>query len=217
MIQRFAKPGEVSGERLEGNDGGGDKWHLENTIYEHLALAISNIRLRELLLQQSTRDPLTGLFNRRYMEVSFTRELARAERKKAPLGVIMFDVDHFKRFNDTYGHMAGDMVLKRIAEITLHKTRKTDIVCRYGGEEFTIVMPEAALGDVVVRAEQLRISLEQADKLVVDGQELPPSTISLGVAVYPDHGAELADLLGKADEALYQAKKEGRNQVKVAG
>ncbi len=215
MIQRFAVGGKASTEAAEGGDYGG-KWHLENTIFEHVGLAISNTRLRESLVQQSIRDPLTRLFNRRYMEESFIRELARVERNKTPLGVIMFDVDHFKKFNDNYGHMAGDVVLKRIAEIAVNNMRKADIVCRYGGEEFIIIMPEASLLHVVEKAEKLREALAHADNLVVEGQELPTSTISLGVALYPDHGRDSAKLIEKADEALYKAKAGGRNRVEVA-
>ena len=181
-------------------------------VAEILALSLANFRLRETLQTQSTRDPLTGLFNRRYMEDSLERELYRAAREQGKLGVVMIDLDHFKAFNDRSGHVAGDEVLRDVAKLLGSSVRAEDIVCRYGGEEFTVLLPNAGLNEVKVRAETLR---EAAAALAVpDGQRV---TLSLGVAVYPDHGETAAALIGAADAALYQAKAGGRDRVVAAG
>jgi diguanylate cyclase (GGDEF)-like protein len=177
-------------------------------VAELLALSLANFRLRETLHAQSTRDPLTGLFNRRYMEDSLERELYRAAREDGTMGVIMADIDHFKVFNDRSGHVAGDVVLRSLAELLTSKVRAEDIVCRYGGEEFTILLPNAGLDETRVRAEMLREAT--AGLVLADGQHL---TLSLGVAAYPDHGATAAELISAADGALYAAKSGGRNQV----
>lgn len=189
---------------------------LALTAAEHIALALSNLNLREVLLQQSIRDPLTKLFNRRYMEETLTRETHRAKRNDTLLGLIMLDVDHFKQFNDTYGHEAGDAVLKNIAHFMKTHSRGEDIPCRYGGEEFTLILPGASLEDTRLRAEQMREGAH--DLRVVFGTEVLPSiTISLGVAVFPTHGSNGEAALQVADAALYKAKQNGRNRVEVAG
>jgi diguanylate cyclase (GGDEF)-like protein len=177
-------------------------------VAELLALSLANFRLRETLHAQSTRDPLTGLFNRRYMEDSLERELYRAAREQGTLGVVMIDLDHFKAFNDRSGHVAGDAVLRSLADLLASSVRAEDIVCRYGGEEFTILLPNAGRDEVTARAESIR---EATTTLVVpDGHRL---TISLGVSVYPDHGETAGALIGAADAALYEAKATGRDRV----
>ena len=136
---------------------------LARTVAEHAALALANLQLREILRTQSVRDPLTGLYNRRYLEESLDRELQRATRKKCSLGVMMLDVDHFKRFNDTFGHEAGDSVLKTLANLFRAQLRSSDIACRYGGEEFVMILPEASLEATRQRAEEIR----EAAKLAI--------------------------------------------------
>lgn len=185
------------------------------TLSEQLALALANLMLRDTLRQQSIRDPLTGLFNRRYLEESMQRELARAERKAAPLALIMLDVDQFKQFNDTFGHEAGDLVLREIGLSLKGYVRGGDIACRYGGEEFTVLMPETTLATAQQRAEKLREAVRRL-QLQQSGQMLGGITVSLGVAVFPEHGSTLEMLLRAADVALYEAKRAGRDQIVVA-
>jgi diguanylate cyclase (GGDEF)-like protein len=188
---------------------------LAKTLAEHAALALANLNLRETLRMQSVRDPLTGLYNRRYMEESLERELRRSTRKKSPVGVMMLDVDHFKRFNDSFGHEAGDSVLQTMANLLRTQIRGEDVVCRYGGEEFTLILPEASLEKTRERAEQLR----EAVKRVVSnfrGQSLEAVTLSIGVASFPENGNTGEALLRAADLALYQAKEQGRDRVMVA-
>ena len=171
--------------------------------------------MRETLEHQSIRDPLTGLFNRRYLEEFFTKEIIRAQRKQHEIGVIMIDIDHFKRFNDVYGHDAGDYVLQTVAQTLKQSVRGSDIACRYGGEELTLVLPELSLDQTYHRAEEIRVAIANLN-LSYKGQPLNSLTISLGVASFPLHGSTGPTLLRAADVALYHAKDAGRNQVIVA-
>lgn len=184
-------------------------------VTEQLSLILANLRLRETLKNQSIRDPQTGLFNRRYMEDSLDRELNRAERTGKPLVVAMLDLDHFKNLNDSFGHTAGDAVLREWSDLLKTKFRGSDIVCRYGGEEFVIILPEISLEKAYQRLDQLREDLRQ---LVVreDGQSISSVTVSIGIAHYPVHGRTNQSLLHTADQALYQAKELGRNCVVIA-
>jgi diguanylate cyclase (GGDEF)-like protein/PAS domain S-box-containing protein len=185
---------------------------LAVTVAEHVALALSNLKLRETLRQQAIRDPLTDLFNRRYMEESLEREVRRALRRESPLGVMMLDLDHFKRINDTFGHAAGDALLRALGALLLAHTRGEDIACRYGGEEFTLILPDSALEDTWKRAEQLREAVKQL-RIHHGGELLGAVTVSVGVASFPEHGAVPEALLRAADTALYQAKAEGRDRT----
>lgn len=199
-----------------GVDGGGEAANqLAVAVAEHLSLALANLRLRESLRMQSIRDPLTGLFNRRYMEESLERELRRAARRGHPVGVIMLDLDHFNQFNNTFGHQAGDALLQEFAQLVRVSIRAEDIACRYGGEEFTLIMPEASLDIVQKRAEQL-VERVQALRVQQNGQSLGTVSVSAGVAVYPEHGATVEAVLRAADKALYVAKDAGRCCVTVA-
>jgi diguanylate cyclase (GGDEF)-like protein len=182
---------------------------------DQVSLALANLHLREQLRHQSIRDPLTGLFNRRYLEVTLEREVRQATRHHRSVGIMMIDIDHFKRFNDSYSHAAGDMVIRVISAFLLSHTRGEDIACRYGGEEFTLILPEASLSDTVRRAEHLRCGVEQ---LVVEhhGQRLPGISISIGVAAFPNHGDRADTLINIADAALLRAKHTGRNRVVMA-
>src|SRR5881396_1344490 len=183
-------------------------------VAEHVALALSNLKLHETLRSQSIRDPLTGLFNRRFMEESLIREVLRAARNQGPLGVIMIDLDGFKSFNDTFGHDAGDTLLRELGFLLRNNIRAEDIACRYGGEEFTLVLPEATLEATLERAEQIREEIKRLKVLHRD-QDLGQVTVSLGVAVFPNHGTTGEALLRAADTALYRAKIDGRDRVAV--
>ncbi|MEO6023061.1 MAG: diguanylate cyclase [Burkholderiales bacterium] len=182
---------------------------------EQVALALGNLKLRETLRLQSIRDPLTGLFNRRYLEETLAREERRAVRAQTSIGIIVFDVDHFKRFNDSYGHDAGDAVLRALGSLLQTHVRDGDIACRYGGEEFVIALPGASLAITTERAEALRKLTEKLPALL-SGRSPGEITISLGAAAYPDHGMTWQEAIGAADKALYKAKHEGRNRVVVA-
>jgi diguanylate cyclase (GGDEF)-like protein len=185
---------------------------LANMFAEQVGLSIANLRLRKALRDQSIRDPLTGLFNRRYLEETLEREVRRAVRASQPLSVIMLDLDHFKKFNDTYGHEAGDMVLRETAASLTRSVRAEDIVCRYGGEEFVIILPTADLDSAHLRAERIRSSCRGLT-VVYQGRSVGIITASLGVAALPMHGSTPGQLLDAADAALYRAKEEGRDRV----
>jgi diguanylate cyclase (GGDEF)-like protein/PAS domain S-box-containing protein len=167
--------------------------------------------LQEQLREQAIRDPLTGLFNRRYLQETLDREIARASREKQPVGLIIMDIDNFKRINDAYGHRAGDKMLNEFGDLLTTSIRAEDIPCRYGGEEFVIVMPGASLQTAFERAEQIR---QKFDSLHVRYQQQDlHATISLGVAAYPTNGQNSEAVLIRADRALYRAKQSGRNRV----
>ncbi|MCC4601038.1 diguanylate cyclase [Xanthomonas melonis] len=183
---------------------------------EQLSLALSNLRLRESLRRQSIRDALTGLYNRRYLEESLSHELARCARRGLPLSVLMLDVDHFKQFNDSQGHAGGDLLLAAVGELLLTRLRAEDVACRYGGEEFTVILPEADGEEAMRVAEQIRGHV--AALAVSDGQRaLPRVTASIGVASFPVDGELGSSLIQKADAALYAAKRGGRNRVERHG
>ncbi|NJB68947.1 diguanylate cyclase (GGDEF)-like protein [Desulfobaculum xiamenense] len=184
-------------------------------VAEHVALTLSNLRLRESLREQSIRDPLTGLYNRRHMEESLVREFSRSERHGHSLSVILLDVDHFKRFNDTYGHELGDEVLRRLGETLRTLSRAEDIACRFGGEEFMLILPGATAGNAERRAEEIRSAVENRMKIRHGDQKLNV-TISLGVSEYPAHASSVDALIATSDAALYAAKEAGRNRVMLA-
>ena len=167
------------------------------------------------LTEQAMRDPLTHLFNRRHLVETLEREFARADREHTQIGLVMLDVDHFKRINDTYSHKAGDLVLQALGSLLLSQVRTSDFPCRYGGEEFLVVLPTASLDATVRRAEEWRATVENM-KVDIGGREISV-TISVGVAEYPLHGSTPGDILAWADSALYNAKKIGRNCVSSAG
>ena len=183
------------------------------SVAEVMALALANLKLRETLRNQAIRDGLTGLFNRRYLEETLDRELSRSKRQGSPLAVIMLDLDHFKEYNDTYGHHAGDELLMALGELIQEQNRGEDIACRYGGEEFLLIMPGAPLEAALNRAEELNRSVKN---LHTRNTSLKPITISAGVAIFPDHGGAGMEVIQAADAALYRAKAEGRDRVLVA-
>ena len=193
-----------------------DRQVLLDTFGRHVSLALANIRLREKLRDQSARDPLTGLFNRRYLEETLDRELRRANREEYALGLILADLDHFKALNDAFGHMAGDETLRGVARYLESAVRGDDIACRYGGEEFVIVLPRASVEDAHRRADALREGIKNGTPNL-SRPLYPTTTMSIGVAAYPEHGASASELILAADSAMYRAKALGRDRVIVAG
>jgi diguanylate cyclase (GGDEF)-like protein/PAS domain S-box-containing protein len=201
--------------QLQGEGPSGADERIIGAFSEPIALALANLGLRETLHAQAIRDPLTNLYNRRYMDETIVRELARVTRAGATLSVVMVDVDHFKRLNDTAGHASGDEVLKRIARHVMSSVRMGDVACRYGGEEFALVMPELSIERATDRAERLRRDIEGMFENG-GGLGVAPVTASFGVACFPTHGATGPAILQAADAALYEAKRGGRNRVVVA-
>ena len=173
---------------------------------------LASLQLRETLREQSIRDPLTRLFNRRFLEESLERELQLAGRKNQSIAVLFLDLDHFKRFNDTFGHDAGDIVLQSLADLFRNFFRATDICCRYGGEEFAIILPESTSQDAAIRADALRSEVKSL-RLQYKKQSLGQLTLSVGVAAFPEHGSTSEELLKLADQCLYQSKARGRDVV----
>ena len=178
------------------------------SVADQLALALSNIQLRRELKNLALKDPLTDLFNRRYLEESIVREMVRAARHDNPISAVMLDIDDFKAFNDTYGHQAADQVLRTLGSLLRREIRGEDIACRYGGEEFILVLPDCPIEDAVRRVDELRGVL-QRNKLGV--------TLSAGVAEWPRDGDEWSAVVKQADMALYQAKRTGKNKVVASG
>ncbi len=182
------------------------------TVAGHFGRALVNLRIRQTLHGASIRDPLTGLFNRRYLDEVLDREARRALRANRPLGVIMLDVDHFKLFNDEHGHLAGDALLRSLARMLQSRTRREDVTCRYGGEEFVMILPEAPLSVARQRAEELRSEALRL-RLKRNGRPHKAVTLSLGVAALPQDGMNARELLASADRHLYIAKQAGRDKV----
>ncbi len=186
---------------------------LSKTVAQNIAMSFASLELQEKLRYQSLRDPLTRLYNRRYLQESLKKELDRAQRKQQFVGIIMIDIDHFKKFNDIYGHSVGDLVLKEVGNYLLSQIRQYDIACRYGGEELVIVMPDASIENTILRAEEIRVGIKQL-KLEHGYQQLKSITVSIGVSCFPDDGIHSEQLIQAADKSLYQAKEQGRDRVK---
>ncbi|MSQ52892.1 MAG: diguanylate cyclase [Betaproteobacteria bacterium] len=184
-------------------------------VVDRIGPALANLKLRDSLRSMSLRDALTGLYNRRYMDDALQREIHRVGRSGKPVSLIMIDIDHFKRFNDTYGHDAGYYVLAAVAQVLPKNLHSSDLACRYGGEELTVVLPEASLACAIERAGILREAI-RALSLRHREQTLPVLTASFGVASFPGHGANATELMKAADQALYRAKHLGRDQVCAA-
>ena len=200
---------------IEGPIAGESRYRL-GVLMESIALALVNDNLRSRLREQSIRDPLTKLFNRRYMEEALALESGRAERSGAPLSIVMCDVDHFKRFNDGHGHEAGDILLAAVAGLIQSHFRTGDIVCRYGGEEFTVIAPGACSALVQERVEALRMAIRD---LTIDhhGRKLGPVTMSFGIDTWSVGGdRSMSTLVLEADRALFKAKRLGRDRMEIA-
>jgi diguanylate cyclase (GGDEF)-like protein/PAS domain S-box-containing protein len=179
-----------------------------------IALSIASLRLREALKDQSIRDPLTGLYNRRFMQESLERELLRARRTNRPFTVMFIDIDHFKRFNDSYGHDAGDLVLQVFAKALTNFFRGGDIICRYGGEEFALVLPDSSLKDAEKRGNDLRVEIKKLS-ITHRNTVLDPITFSVGLSAFPEHGSTAEELFRVADKCLYDSKSQGRDRITV--
>jgi diguanylate cyclase (GGDEF)-like protein len=182
---------------------------------EQIALTLANLHLREKLRDQAIRDPLTGMFNRRYFEETAERELRRAESEGVSAAVVMIDIDYFKRLNDQHGHDAGDSALKKLAQLIESTIRIEDIACRYGGEEFVLLLPKIQPETGLARVEELREAVRNLD-VRHNGVTLASLSISCGVAMFPNHGRDLRILMEASDRALYEAKHNGRNRVILA-
>jgi diguanylate cyclase (GGDEF)-like protein len=185
---------------------------IATALADAMSLALANISLRERLRNQALRDPLTGLYNRRFLEEMLERFTLEAERRHSPLAAVMVDLDHFKRLNDQFGHATGDAVLRQVANTVLAGLRGSDVACRYGGEELALLMPDCSQTEAEAKAEQLRLAIEDFAR---DGR-LPKVTASFGVAGLPEATTRTDELLRLADGALYQAKQQGRNRVAAA-
>jgi diguanylate cyclase (GGDEF)-like protein len=201
LLQLYCSGAEAD-RRLEGAAG------IGTALADAMSLALSNIALRDKLRSQALRDPLTGLYNRRYMEDALERVVRLAERERTEVSVIMIDLDHFKRLNDQYGHAKGDAVLRDSAAAIINQLRETDIACRYGGEELIVVLPNCGLDMAAQKAERIRASIEALSE--PNGAQV---SASLGVACVPATSNSSRDLLAHSDAALYRAKQEGRNRV----
>jgi len=181
-------------------------------VASKVAIPLSNLKVKEKLMADVFRDPLTRLYNRRYFEEVFAKEISRASRHHLNMAVIMLDVDHFKQLNDTFGHLAGDEALVHISQFLMNNTRTEDTVCRYGGEEVVVLMPEISAEDAITRANVLRLGI-RGMQVTAEGKELPPISVSIGVACFPGDGNNPKSLLQHADQALYRAKCAGRDRV----
>jgi diguanylate cyclase (GGDEF)-like protein len=184
-------------------------------LVDQLSLSLTNIELREKLENMALRDGLTGLYNRRFLDEVLEHNLAKLKRESKHAGLLLLDVDHFKRFNDTHGHQAGDEALRRVGATLTATVRASDVVCRYGGEEFLVFLPECDRGEAAAKAEAIRLAIAQT-ALSVGNQPIPPVTASIGLAIFPEAGTTRAQLIQMADRALYRAKGAGRNRVMVA-
>jgi diguanylate cyclase (GGDEF)-like protein len=184
-------------------------------LTDQLSLSLTNIELREKLENMALRDGLTGLYNRRFLDEVLEHSLAKLKRESKHAGLLLLDVDHFKRFNDTHGHQAGDEALRRVGATLTGSVRASDVVCRYGGEEFLVFLPECEHAEAMAKAEAIRVAIAQT-ALSVGNQPIPPVTASIGLAMFPEAGTTRGQLIQMADRALYRAKGAGRNRVMVA-
>ncbi|WP_353072676.1 GGDEF domain-containing protein [Tunturiibacter gelidoferens] len=191
------------------------RMQLVQEMVELASMAIAGLNLRAKLESQSIRDGLTSLFNRHFMEIALEREVQRAVRRHTSLAVLMLDVDHFKAFNDTFGHEAGDVVLRKVAECFQQSVRSEDVVCRYGGEEFVILLPEITEELALAKANTIRHNVNRL-RMKFKAEVLRPVSVSIGLAMYPAPARDATDLLRMADHALYDAKRGGRDRVVVA-
>ena len=186
-----------------------------SVLAESVGTTLASLRTRQNLRDLSIRDALTGLFNRRHLDETLSLELARAARSASPLSVVILDLDNFKRFNDTFGHDAGDMVLRALADAITGSIRQGDVACRYGGEEFMLVLPGAGAHQGSLLAERVRAAVEGL-RLDYAGEAIGGFSASLGVATFPDCGDSAETLILAADRALYAAKAGGKNRVTFA-
>ncbi len=212
LLLQLGLPGNMSGYEIRNAVEG--KMNLFKRVTEVFSVNLANLRLRERLWKESITDRLTGLYNRRHMEASLRRELERAKRTGTNLGLVLMDVDHFKRFNDTHGHEAGDLVLKELGAFLCSSIRAGDIPCRFGGEELLIILPASDLVDSYKQAERIRKGVENL--AIRHSENSLRVTVSVGVSSFPDNGDTTEALINAADSALYKAKRAGRDTVVAA-
>jgi diguanylate cyclase (GGDEF)-like protein len=210
--------GEVYGLLQFYDDGTGllapSQMELAQALADGVSLALANLALREQLRNQALRDELTGLYNRRFLDETLPAMISQAERRAAPISVLMLDLDNFKQINDRYGHAIGDAVLREVGGLLLSRVRRMDVACRYGGEEIIVLMPDCAAMDAMARADELcRMVRALRDEA---RSTLPPVTVSIGVATWPDHGEAMGRVIEAADGALYRAKHAGRDRAMIA-
>jgi diguanylate cyclase (GGDEF)-like protein len=184
-------------------------------LTDQLSLSLTNIELRERLENMALRDGLTGLYNRRFLDEMLERDLAKLKRENKVAAVLLLDVDHFKRFNDTHGHQAGDEALRRVGTALAASVRASDVACRYGGEEFLVFLPDCNLAEATAKAETIRATVA-GTSMSMGERVIPSVTISIGLAMFPAHAATRGQIIQNADAALYRAKAAGRNRVEVA-
>jgi diguanylate cyclase (GGDEF)-like protein len=192
-----------------------DDRSMIHVLADSIGYALTNARLQVSLRQEAIHDSLTGVFNRRYMEESLRRDLSRLKRTQQPVSIIMLDIDHFKRFNDKFGHLAGDKVLQEIGTALCKYVRAEDIVCRYGGEEFIVLLPGADMSIALERAKMIAEKIRKV-RFPTTGSVLQSITVSMGISMFPKHGCEIDELLRAADASLYQAKHSGRDCIVLA-
>jgi diguanylate cyclase (GGDEF)-like protein len=186
------------------------------TLAERLALTLADMKLREELRAQSICDPLTGWYNRRHMIETLDRDIRRASRTKRPLSLLIFDIDNFKEFNDSFGHEAGDVTLQNLCQIVKTLIRGEDGACRYGGDEFVLILPDSSAELAMQRAEEIRLAVRHAE-IQYQGYLLKPMKLSFGIATFPTDARTSRELLRAADTALFHAKSEGRDKVRMHG
>jgi diguanylate cyclase (GGDEF)-like protein len=194
--------------------GSSARQRLAVTAGEMIKQFLYSLKLRDELRDQAIHDPLTGMCNRRYLDESLSRELHRGRRNKSPLCVVMLDLDNFKPFNDTFGHDAGDSLLRQLGHMISDQLRKSDISCRYGGDEFVLVLPDSSIADTEQRMEQI-LALVRELPAQNGAPRRDTITVSAGIASAPEHGSTAAELLQVADNAMYAAKHAGGNCVVV--
>jgi len=207
----------IIGEKHSKNPYSQSELELFSLLTNFLAVALTNVRLYKEMERVSVTDPLTGMFNRRYFENFLQNEVSRARRFNHTLSLVILDLDHFKNYNDSLGHPAGDMLLKQLTKVLISTVRSTDLVARYGGEEFCVILPEICQKGALRFSERLR---NLVFSYPFEKKEIQPNghiTISLGTATYPSDAQMMKELIVKADTALYQAKKMGRNRIATYG
>jgi diguanylate cyclase (GGDEF)-like protein len=201
--------------RLEGAKGfwTPERERLLESYLSGAASALSNLRLLDSMKQQANVDVITGLYNRRFLEDYARKLLAMARRRKQPVSVIMMDLDHFKTFNDIYGHELGDRILRQFAKTVTEAMRETNLAARFGGEEFVVLLPDTGPKACLLVAERVRRAVMRMVVPSGTDKPLPQLTVSLGIAVFPEHGQSLEEILLASDKALYESKKSGRNRA----
>lgn len=192
-----------------------EEQQLASAVAEHSSLTLASLELRESLRQQAIKDALTGLYNRRYLLETVEHELSRAARRGLQMGILMIDIDYFKKFNDEHGHDIGDFILSEFGRLIRLLLRDEDIACRYGGEEFTLLLPETDVQGTLTVARKICRKMREHD-FIIGNHAYGPITVSIGAATFPENGKSSEQLFKQADDALYEAKREGRDQVILA-